>query len=266
MSVPTAPSRTVSLLTDFGVGDPYVGIMKAVLLRAAPELDIVDLTHAISPQDLALAEFWLRQSYAWFAAGTVHVCVVDPGVGTARAALAAYADGHYFVAPDNGVLSAVLRKDPAADVRRIDLGRLGLAAPSRTFHGRDVFAPVAALLASGRVALSAVGERWQPVLSTPSQPERGPRELTGSVVAIDQFGNLLTDLPATWLEPRFVRADAGGRTLRIVATYAEAEIGECVALVSSFETLELAVRNGSAARVLGLERGARVRVRAEENS
>ncbi len=260
MSLPE-PSRTVTLLTDFGVTDPFVGIMKGVMLREAPELRFVDLTHAVPPQDIALAEFWLAQSYSWFERGTVHLCVVDPGVGSERAALAACADGHYFVGPDNGVLSAALENDPAADVRHIDLRRLGIAPPSRTFHGRDVFAPIAARLASGKASLEDLGERCEPLRRALVRPQRAPDALVGSVVAIDHFGNLITDLPAKWLEDGFVRVEAGGRTLGIVATYSEAAVGDGVALVSSFETLEIAVRNGNAAVTLGLARGDEVRVR-----
>lgn len=259
MSLPE-PSRTVTLLTDFGVTDPFVGIMKGVMLRDAPELRLVDVTHAVPPQDIALADFWLSQSYRWFARGTVHLCVVDPGVGSERAALAACVDGHYFVAPDNGVLSAVLQNDPAAEVRRIDLRQLGITPPSRTFHGRDVFAPIAALLASGKASLADLGAPCEPLRRPLVLPSRGPAVLAGSVVAVDHFGNLITDLPAKWLEEGFVRVEAGGRTLRIVATYSEAAVGECVALASSFETLEIAVRNGNAAQALGLARGDMVRV------
>ncbi|HET9930517.1 MAG TPA: SAM-dependent chlorinase/fluorinase, partial [Polyangiaceae bacterium] len=251
MTLP-APSRIVTLLTDFGVSDPFVGIMKGVLLRDAPELQLIDVTHAVPPQDVALAEFWLAESYRWFAPGTVHLCVVDPGVGSDRAALAAYADGHYFVAPDNGVLGAALQADAAAEVRRIDLGKLGIAPRSNTFHGRDVFAPVAALLASGKASLRELGEAWRAAVRERVPPKRAPDELVGRVVAVDHFGNLITDLPAKWLQGGFVRVEASGRTLEIVATYSEAEVGECVALVSSFETLEIAVRNGNAAVALGL--------------
>lgn len=263
MSYPE-PSSTVSLITDFGLRDPFVGIMKGVMLREAPALRFVDITHAVPPQDVALAELWLESSYRWFAPGTVHLCVVDPGVGTARAALAAIASGHYFVAPDNGVLSAVLRGAEATEVRHVDVARLGLHVKSRTFHGRDVFAPVAALLAGSRVRFDELGPRCEPLLRQEQPPIRGEDALLGRVVAVDHFGNLITNLPGSWIRAGFVHVELGSRTLRLVSTYAEAEIGECVALISSFDTLEVAVRNGDAARALDVARGASVRVLREE--
>jgi S-adenosylmethionine hydrolase len=257
------PAATVTLLTDFGLDDPFVGIMKGVMLREAPALRFVDITHEVPPQDVALAELWLDASYRWFPAGSVHLCVVDPGVGTARAALVAIAAGHYFVAPDNGVLSGVLR-GAGGEVRHVDVARLGLHPRSRTFHGRDIFAPVAALLASGKVAFDALGPRCEPLLAAEQPPIRGEEALLGRVVAVDHFGNLITNLPGAWISAGFVRVEVGSRTLRMVSTYAEAEIGECVALISSFDTLEVAVRNGHAARELDVARGASVRVLRED--
>ncbi|MGC4090764.1 MAG: SAM-dependent chlorinase/fluorinase [Polyangiaceae bacterium] len=258
------PSGTVALITDFGVTDPFVGIMKAVMLREHPALTLVDVTHGVSPQDVALADLWLSASYGWFAAGAVHLCVVDPGVGSERAAVVTRSNGHLFVAPDNGILSGILRADTAAETRRIDVAELGLSVPSRTFHGRDVFAPIAARLASAKLAFEHVGPPWQPRVEPERGASRSGAALEGEVVAVDHFGNLITNLPERWLEPAFTVVEICGRNLRRVTTYSDAEQGECAALLSSFDTLEIALRNGNAAVELGAGRGTRVRVRTEE--
>lgn len=256
-----AHPRVVTLLTDFGLSDAFVGIMKGVLLREAPGLAIIDVSHGIPAQDTAAGAFVLAQSFGWFPEGSVHVCVVDPGVGSARAALVAEARGHTFVAPDNGVLTAVLETDPAAQVRRVDLARLGLSPKSRTFHGRDVFAPLSAWLASGRRSFAELGELCVPERCPFAQPVHDARGASGQVLFVDHFGNLISNLPSSALASHAsLSVEVGGRVLRVVGTYSEAEPGECVALVSSFDTLEIAERNGNAARALGLERGAPIRV------
>jgi S-adenosylmethionine hydrolase len=179
----------------------------------------------------------------------VHLCVVDPGVGSARAAIGVLSRGHVFIAPDNGLLTGVLTD--ASDVRRVDTERLGLTPPSRTFHGRDVFAPVAAWLASGQRRFDQLGESHQPQLLPMNEPKRLADGAVGRVRAVDHFGNLITDLPGAWLAEVEVQATLGERRLRSVGTYAEALPGECVALRSSFETWEIAQRDGSAATALG---------------
>jgi len=259
-------SGTVTLLTDFGLEDPFVGIMKGVMLREHSALRFIDVSHAVPPQDIRLGDLWLAQSYRWFAPGCVHLCVVDPGVGSDRAALAVRAGGHHFVAPDNGVLSSVLRAEPHAEARRIEPERLGIAEISRTFQGRDVFAPIAARLASDKLSFEAIGPLWQPVLLPEQPPSQTDDELSGRVIAVDHFGNLITNLPGRWLSPAHTRVELAGRALRVVASYSEAELGECVGLLSSFETLEIAQRNGHAARALGLARDAQVRVVRAERS
>ncbi|MFZ5895937.1 MAG: SAM hydrolase/SAM-dependent halogenase family protein [Myxococcota bacterium] len=255
-----APSEIVTLLTDFGVSDPFVGVMKGVMLNEHAGLRLVDISHAVPPQDIELAEFWLRTSHHWFPAGSVHLCVVDPGVGSDRAALAVCAHEQYFVAPDNGVLSGVIRSDTRAAVRRIDAAELGIELPSRTFHGRDLFARVASRLASQKLQFASIGPTAQPVLLPERPALRSPDELVGRVIAVDHFGNLISNLPGAWLEASDIAVEIAGRKLRRVGTYAEAEVAECVALISSFDTLEVAVRNGHAANLLGVGRDAELRV------
>jgi hypothetical protein len=255
-----APCGVVTLLTDFGVHDPYVGIVKGVLLRESLSLEIVDLSHEVPPQAVSVAAFWIAQAYRFFPAGSVHLCVVDPGVGSARAPIAAEALGHYFVAPDNGLLSDVLLEASSARVHRIEADRLGLDVVSRTFHGRDLFAPVAGRLASGQVLLSELGPPHAASMERRAIPVRDANGISGTVLFVDHFGNLVTNIPGSLLGGRRDRVMVGAERLRVLGTYAEANAGECIGLVSSFGTLEIAQRDGSAARALGAGPGAPIRV------
>ena len=255
----------VTLLTNFGLSDPFVGIMKGVMLRLAPGLELIDLSHGIPAQDVEAASFTLAHSFSWFAPGTVHLCVVDPGVGSARAAVAVRAHGYTFVGPDNGVFNALAEGDPHAAARRIEPAGLGPQLRSRTFHGRDLFAPVAALLASGRRQFEELGPVHELMQWSQQKPRRSEGGATGKVVLVDHFGNLISDVPGAWLRAGECAVELGAHRVRCVGTYSEAEPGECVALVSSFDTLEIAQRDGSAARTLGLGRGQAVRVVSGEN-
>jgi len=255
-----SPAAIVTLLTDFGLRDPYVGIVKGVMLSENPALRLVDLSHAVPPQDIGIGSFWIASAYAWFPPGTVHLCVVDPGVGGDRAPIAAQVGTHFFVAPDNGLLSDVLEPADASRVYRIDPQKLGLRVPARTFHARDIFGPVAARLASGALRLEDVGRAHQPVMLKRRVPRRDPRGVSGRVLVVDHFGNLISDIPAECVDPSQDHVHIAGRALRWVGTYEEAAPGECVGLFSSFGTVEVARRDGSAANDLGVERGASVRV------
>ncbi len=248
----------VTLLTDFGTRDPYVGIVKGVLWsEAGPNLRaIIDLSHEVPPQDLVAAAFFLEHTWRRFPPGTVHVCVVDPGVGSERDILLAECDGHAFLAPDNGVLGPVLA-DAGARLRRVDVSGLGLAGGSNTFHGRDRFAPLAAWLVAGRVPTELGTELAAPraagVLAP--RPAPGPGGLLRTrVLWIDRFGNALTDAPGAGGPYTLVLRE---RTLRQVGTYAEARPGEAVLLVNSYGLIEIAVRDGDARTTFGdaLERG-----------
>ncbi len=195
------PSGLVALTTDFGLADPYVGLMKAVLLARTPTARIVDLTHGIPAQDVRVASFLLARSFAYFPSGTVHVGVVDPGVGRVRRALVVEAHGQCFVGPDNGLFSRVLGAD--ARVFELDVERFALPHPSRTFHGRDVFAPAAAAIAGG-LAPQRAGRReiTDPVLLTPGAVERhdGGTRVVASVLFVDRYGNAVLDLGPETLE------------------------------------------------------------------
>jgi len=242
--------RLITLLTDFGTADGYVGEMKGVLASLAPLSPVVDIAHDLSPQDvegarLALARYWRR-----FPEGTVHLVVIDPGVGSVRGALAASSAGRFLVGPDNGVLSPALLH---ADARCVSLPIPSGAAP--TFHGRDVFAPAAAHLAQGGPLESLGDVADSPVIRrTPEATRRSDGAVQGEVITVDRFGNAVTNL----LAMRGGQVQVAGLTLALRRTYADAATGEAVALVGSSGLVELAVRDGSAATLLGLARGSSV--------
>jgi S-adenosyl-L-methionine hydrolase (adenosine-forming) len=245
--------QLITLLTDFGTADGYVGEMKGVLLSLAPDADVVDITHDIMPQDVDHARLTLARVWRRFPRGTVHVVVVDPGVGTSRAALAVSSDGSFLVGPDNGVLSPALL---VGGVRAVELPLPANAAA--TFHGRDVFAPAAAALARGESldALGAVAGR--PIIRrTPEPTRRADGGLEGEVILVDRFGNAVTNLLA--LHGGVV--DAADRRIVVRRTYAEVPPGTPVAVVGSTGFIEVAVRDGNASRLLGLSRGSHVVLR-----
>jgi S-adenosyl-L-methionine hydrolase (adenosine-forming) len=244
----------ITLVTDFGTADGYVGEMKGVLLTGAPEATLVDITHEIPAQDVETARLTLARVWRRFPPGTVHLVVVDPGVGTDRAALAVASDDRFLVGPDNGVLSPALLMAGARVV--------ALETPSNasaTFHGRDVFAPAAARLATG-AAIETLGlPVTQPRIRRTAEPRRtGDGALLGEVISIDRFGNAITNLVGL----RTGTVEAAGLSLPLRRTYGEAPIGAPVAIVGSSGLIELAVRDGSAARTLRLTRGTAVLYRA----
>jgi S-adenosylmethionine hydrolase len=241
----------ITLLTDFGTADGYVAEMKGVIFSHVPEAQVVDISHDIAPQDvdgarLAVARYWRK-----FPEGTVHVIVVDPGVGSPRAAIAVASDGRFLVGPDNGALSPALL---VAGARVVSLSIPAQAAP--TFHGRDVFAPAGSLLATGAPLDSLGPPLDEPVVRrTPEAKRLADGTISGEVIAIDRFGNLITNLVA----PRGGTVAIAGRVIGPLGrTYADVLSGELVAVVGSSGLVEIAVRDGSAARELGVGRGASV--------
>jgi S-adenosylmethionine hydrolase len=244
----------ITLLTDFGTADGYVAEMKGVLLTALPDATLVDVAHDIAPHDtegarLAVARYWRR-----YPAGTVHLIVIDPGVGTERAALVVESEGRFLVGPDTGVLSPALLA-AAARVVRLTIPRTA----SPTFHGRDVFAPAAAQLAA-RVPVEALGAPFrEPVVRRTPEPHRtAAGAIAGQVIHIDRFGNAVTNL----LAPNGGEIEVGGHVLPLSRTYADVVPGGYVALTGSSGLVEIARRDGSAAEALGLVRGAPVMLRA----
>lgn len=255
----------ITLLSDFGIEDGYVAAMKGVIAGIAPEAHLVDITHLVPPQDVAFARFRLLTVAPFFPAGTVHLTVVDPGVGTARRAVAVRSRSNScFVGPDNGVLLGALEADPPVAAVELSEPRFWRTfTPSATFHGRDVFSPVAAHLARG-VALESLGSAVAP--GELVKLELPPCELIsggarGAVQAVDRFGNLISNVP----EPLLVHRGAwsvsiAGRRVAGHRTYADVLFHQVLALVGSHGFVEIAVHGGDAQGVLGARVGDRVEV------
>ena len=256
----------VAFLSDFGTRDHYAGTLKAVVLSVCPDANLVDIGHEIPAHDVVAGALELAACYRYFPAGTIFLVVVDPGVGSSRRGIAADCGDYRFVAPDNGVLSAVFRETPPRKVIELTERKYARATISRTFEGRDRFAPAAGWLAKG-IALVSMGKSISNyhVIDLP-RPVVMPDGLTGEIVRIDRFGNLITNIDRRTLEQfaggRPIGITIGDREIaRIVATYAEAPTGELCALFGSTDHLEIAVNAGDAAQVLGLSRGAKAHVR-----
>lgn len=255
----------VTLTTDFGLTDAYVGQVKGVILGLCPQVTLVDLSHDIPPQEVDRAGLVVASSIPYFPPGTIHLAVVDPGVGTSRRAILVLAAGQMFIAPDNGLLTRVLKADPKAKIREIINPALMNERISPTFHGRDVFAPVAGRLAAG-LAPAEVGPRLgNPILSEPDLPVLDRGTIRGRVIYADRFGNLVTNIPVAMVEkspgPGPVKVRIGGRELTgLHLTYAEKEEGRPMALVGGLDYLEVAVNKGRADEYFGLDPGAEVEV------
>lgn len=247
----------ITLLTDFGTADHYVAEMKGVLLSRAPGSTLVDITHGIAPGDVRSGAYILGRTWHRFPSGTIHLVVVDPGVGTARAALAFTANGHMFVGPDNGVFTPVLHD---TEVEIVGLSAEETASP--TFHGRDLFAPAAAALASG-APIHTVGQAFggMPERLAYTAPHYEGKTIVGEVVYIDRFGSLVTNLTSE-IVPEYARVEVEDLDLGpLRRTYADVTAGGLLAYVGSGGAIEIAVRNGSAARRLGVGVGGQVRAR-----
>lgn len=250
----------ITLTTDFGTGSPYVAAMKGVMLSIAPEANIVDLTHAIPAQDIRHGALVLEQATPWFPPGTVHVAVIDPGVGSGRRIVYAEIGGQRYIAPDNGLLSRLALRQAPARIVALDERGFWLPQVSATFHGRDVMAPVAARLSRG-LAPEQLGPRIDELVSL-TWPEVVilPRTIRGSVQSIDSFGNLITDITESMLAdaPRdeSVRITCDEHeTLGIYRTYSEQPPATLVALIGSGGQLELAIVDENAAAMLGIRSG-----------
>lgn len=247
----------ITLLTDFGTADSYLGEIKGVLLSSCPGAILVDLTHTIEPGDIPSAAFVLERAWPRFPPETVHLVVVDPGVGSERAALAVRAGGHTFIGPDNGVLThpTSVSDQPIRMLKTPE-------GASPTFHGRDLFAPAAARAASG-IRLEELGPEFTgtPVILSVAEPHHEGKSLIGTVVYVDRFGNLITNLDQDAVPSYGVLEVEEIEIGRLQRTFGDVAPGELLAYVGSGGQVEIAVRGGSAARRLGLGVGGRVRVR-----
>lgn len=260
------PSGVITITTDFGHKGPFAAVMKGVMLSHFPDARIIDLAHDIPAQWPPEAGFWVSRSYPWFPAGTVHVAIVDPGVGTERDILIAECDGHTFMAPDNGLLAQLLDNSSDPQVFKLDadkLKSLELPTPSATFHGRDIFAPVAAELAAGRISTSDIATRtldWTP--GWIDEPEVTDDKITGIIVTVDTFGNLISNIDAALIQ-NFSEpvATIAGHQIAMQTTYGRAKPGDFLALLNSFGVIEVARAEGSAADGLGSARGAPLVIR-----
>lgn len=257
-----AASRLITLMTDFGLKDHFVGAMKGIIAGIAPRARVIDITHEIEPFQIAQARYLLSQTYPYFPPRTIHVAVVDPGVGGERRPLLVEAAGQYFIGPDNGIFTDVLAL-PKARARELSNRKLWRAAISSTFHGRDIFAPAAAHLAAGVTPARAGKLIRDPRLAENRVPLRtGKRFWTGEVIHIDRFGNLITnlvplDMPE--LGPRRTVLKIGYEVIDGIApSYSAVAPGTVVAVVGSGGTIEIAVNQGHAARKLGVGIGSPV--------
>jgi S-adenosyl-L-methionine hydrolase (adenosine-forming) len=257
------PNAIITLTTDYGTNDHLVGTLKGVILKINPEVTIVDITHNVAPFDLLDGALAIGSAYSFFPPRTIHVVVVDPGVGTDRRPLLVTAGNQYFIAPDNGVLSMVYEREPDLIVRHANAEHYYLQPLSKTFHGRDVFAPVAAWLS----------KNWQPAsmgeditdFKRFALPRPKPAEgtLKGIVMRVDAFGNLVTnfraeDLPEASAEngDTAISLQIGNQQIsRLVSTFAQGNAGEAIAYVGSSGYVEIAINKGNASRTLGIGRG-----------
>ena len=251
----------ITLTTDFGLEDPFVGIIKGVILGIAPGVELVDITHEIRSYNILEAAFLVHNAYHYFPAGSIHLIVVDPGVGSTRRPIAAVAKGHIFVAPDNGVLSCILNNDSAAarpSVYWIQNQSLFLNSVSQTFHGRDIFAPVAAHLARG-TPIESVGPAIENVVRKDlPKPEARDRKLVGTVLHVDKFGNVITNLKRSHLGTDFAIRVAGRSITRLCSSFSDGSPEELFAIEGSTGYIELALNQGSAADRLKVRPGAEI--------
>jgi hypothetical protein len=256
-------SGVITITTDFGHKGPFTAVMKGVIYSRFRDAKIIDLAHDIPPQWPPEAGFWVSRSYQYFPAGSVHLAIVDPGVGTERDILIVENDHHIFIAPDNGLLGRMLDNAADAQVFKLDtecLHRLDIENPSMTFHGRDIFAPIAAELASGRTNPVTIGKavtEWTP--GWIDEPEVHAGKVTGVVITFDSFGNIITNIDVALLDGiEHPVVHIAGHELQLLGTYAHAKPGDYLALINSFGVIEIARAEGNAAEGLGAERGAPV--------
>lgn len=254
----------VTLLTDFGQSDVYVGVMQGVIASINPHIQVISLTHQIPPQDVAAGRFCLMNAYPYFPPDTVHIGVVDPGVGSRRRAIALQLDGGFLVGPDNGLFSGVISQYPVlAAVELTNPEYWRTPEPSATFHGRDIFAPVGAHLASG-VPLTYLGKTIDPstLVQLPIAPYTcTDAEIIGCIQYCDRFGNLITNIPGNLITGKNCTVSINDRIIASGNTYSDVPPGSAIALVGSHGWVEIAINGGSAAIHLNLKIGAMVTIR-----
>lgn len=248
----------ITLSSDFGSQDPYVASMKGVILSRCPDARIHDLSHEIPPQDIPAAGLYIAEAAPWFPRGTIHTVVVDPGVGSNRLPIILLADGQYYIGPDNGLFSLVAERSKVEEIRVINNADWMQPTVSATFHGRDVFATAAAMLARGD-SMSLCGPRLDHIQTFNwARPKMVENRVVGQVITVDRFGNLISNIHQSDLHGKIIRAvDCAGQHITgHWRTYSDAPPGGTLYLFSSGSYVELAVRDGSAAETYGIRRGA----------
>jgi S-adenosylmethionine hydrolase len=261
-------AQLITLITDFGIEDTYAGVLKGVILSISPGCSIVDITHQIPPQDVRAACFALSTAYAYFPKRTIHLVIVDPGVGGTRRPLLIEAEDYFFIGPDNGVFTAILVKPGPKSVIEITNEEYFLAEVSSTFHGRDIFAPVAAHLVNGCPSSRFGTPASDYVLLDWPQPSVvKPGEAQGTILHIDRFGNLVTSFSRDYIKQmtgnRTFRIECAGRIItQMVPSYAFAQTGELCGMFGSSNYLEISVTNGSARDILNAQCGDCVKIKA----
>lgn len=258
----------ITLLSDFGLHDEYVGVMKGVIAQINSDLRTIDINHQIPPQNIAAGRFCLMNAYRYFPKGTIHVAVVDPGVGGKRRAVAVEIAEGFFIAPDNGLLSGAIEQSgtyKAVELTNSQYWCKSTSQISNTFHGRDIFAPVSAHLASG-IPLNQLGEEIDPAsliqleLPNCSSTKAG---FLGCIQYIDYFGNLVTNIPGSHVETKNWSVRAGGKLIKGCETYTDAIIGEAISLIGSHGWVEIAVNSGNAQLQLQIQLGDSVEIFVE---
>lgn len=261
-------SPIITLTTDFGLNDHFVGAMKGVILEIEPAAQIIDISHAVQPFDILDGALTVSQAYSYFPSGTVHLVIVDPGVGTARRPIILTGDRHLFVAPDNGVLSLIYDREQRISVRHVTAEHYFLQPRSNTFHGRDIFSPVAAYL-SKAVDPDRFGEEVTDYVrfAAPRPKPVDEKTLRGTVLKVDRFGNLITNITPNDVPGLFAATSRAfkivlgkGQVTRICANYAEGAPGEMFGILGSMGFLEIATNRGSAFQLLGAGKGSEVSV------
>ncbi|MDJ0677692.1 MAG: SAM-dependent chlorinase/fluorinase [Calothrix sp. MO_167.B42] len=255
--------KLLTLLSDFGDRDEYVGVMKGVIAQINASTRIIDITHQIPPQNIAAGRFCLRNAYPHFPQGTVHVVVVDPGVGGKRRAIAVQLASGFLVGPDNGLLSGVLcDHDAIAAIELTNQNYWYTSTPSSTFHGRDIFAPVGAHLANG-VAMQELGTPINPATLVKLELAECIYQcdrILGCIQYIDHFGNLVTNIPGSSVSGKDWYVQVGDQFISNSQTYADRKIGEAIALIGSHNWVEIAVNSGNAQLQLQMELGNEITV------
>jgi S-adenosyl-L-methionine hydrolase (adenosine-forming) len=254
----------ITLTTDYGTNDHLVGTLKGVILKINPDVTIVDISHDVAPYDLLDGALAIGSAYSYFPPRTIHVVVVDPGVGTERRPLLVTGETQYFVAPDNGVLSLVYEREENVLVRHANVEHYYLQAVSKTFHGRDVFAPVAAWLSKGSQAAAMGDEITDYKKFAMPKPKAADGLMKGVVLRVDSFGNIITnfraqDLPPAAMESGMVEFTVGTHPVnKLVDTFARGNAGEAFAYIGSNGFVEIGINRGNAAKSLGIGRGTQV--------